>query len=450
MDGHGPAALDGIGEPCYIVPELDCNSPAPEMPSIAGSNNPMRKANGSDELCFYPFNGAAVGMSDCQTSHESHDLGESIWGRLLSSTPSQPSLRPQAQGFNQDCWQISNSHASDTGLRRSTSSTSMDSRTSRSSIDSTPASYCSISGTHSRNFNLLRRKRKSQILSRSRIPNSTAVSRPFKCTFCCDTFGSKHGWSRHEKTLHLDVEIWTCCPQGGSSVFNGTEGCCSYRGVLNPDQSHLERHNHSACASRPLELRQFRRRDHLARHLRSFHKLDDLPFLDDWMGEIPILESRCGFCDSTFSSWGERVDHLAHHFRQGCTMKSWRGSHGFEEHIAARICNAVPPYHIANESHSPVPFSATSLGSRDHFPQIAACAKEKTRDENVERGAFSQQLLQPPGLLDSRTRGADAFASVLTSHLAGFARTYKTMGMSVSDEALQEEARKVLYSSEDP
>ncbi|KAG7129640.1 Homeobox protein 4 like [Verticillium longisporum] len=33
-------------------------------------------------------------------------------------------------------------------------------------------------------------------------------SNPFQCTFCTQTFKTKHNWQRHEKSLHLSLERW--------------------------------------------------------------------------------------------------------------------------------------------------------------------------------------------------------------------------------------------------
>ena len=58
--------------------------------------------------------------------------------------------------------------------------------------------------------------------------------------------------------------------------------------------------------------------------------------------------------------------------------------------------------------------------------------------------------LHTPALLDSRARSAEAFADILASHLARFALEYRQMGVYLSDDMLQREARQVLYSSDDP
>jgi uncharacterized Zn-finger protein len=36
----------------------------------------------------------------------------------------------------------------------------------------------------------------------------------FQCTFCTESFKVKYDWLRHEKSLHLSMEKWTCAPLG--------------------------------------------------------------------------------------------------------------------------------------------------------------------------------------------------------------------------------------------
>jgi hypothetical protein len=141
-------------------------------------------------------------------------------------------------------------------------------------------------------------------------------------------------------------------------------------------------------------------------------------------------------------------------------MRDWQGGHGFDDNIAARLTNALPPYYLATESQSLVPFSATSAEAKDHFAQISArtagafvedAGPVTTVDHNQPFG-LSQQVgsLHTPALLDSRARSAEAFADILASHLARFALEYRQAGVYLSDDMLQREARQVLYSSDDP
>ncbi|KAJ4865652.1 homeobox KN domain-containing protein [Trichoderma breve] len=60
-------------------------------------------------------------------------------------------------------------------------------------------------------------------------------------------------------------------------------------------------------------------------------------------------------------SWGDRVEHLADHFKMGKTMASWTGDWGFEDVITDTLENAIPPYLLGEESTSMFPFEASDV-----------------------------------------------------------------------------------------
>lgn len=43
------------------------------------------------------------------------------------------------------------------------------------------------------------------------------------------------------------------------------------------------------------------------------------------------------------STWLERTDHLADHFKSGTTMASWQGDWGFDSYIAPLVETAISP-----------------------------------------------------------------------------------------------------------
>lgn len=379
---------------------------------------------------------------------------QSMSPRLSAGPTRSPSF---SQAIDAQDAQSSFSPVSKEPLRRSDSNTSLGSNSSTHST----ASASSAASRSSRRSSSSHRRQRKITSSTSSTKKTNSDTRPFKCTFCCDAFKSKYDWRRHEKSLHLDLEVWKCAPTEGTFTDSkNIERCCAYCGVPSPDSPHLETHHHQACVNRAISARCFRRRDHLAQHLRVFHKLQDLPQLDDWVEQTPAVKSRCGFCDLSLASWDERADHLAGHFRQGCTMRNWQGGHGFDDTIAARLTNALPPYWLATEAQSLVPFSATSAGAKDHFAQISArTAGAYVEDNAVPTATIHYEptesvgpasALQTSALLDSRARSAEAFADILASHLARFALEYQRMGVCLSDDMLQKEARQVLYSSDDP
>ncbi|KAI3318700.1 hypothetical protein HD806DRAFT_309719 [Xylariaceae sp. AK1471] len=183
----------------------------------------------------------------------------------------------------------------------------------------------------------------------------------FQCTFCTETFRTKHDWQRHEKSLHLSLERWICSPDG-PRVVNPDSGVtsCVFCGEANPDDAHAESHNFSSCTERTQEERTFYRKDHLRQHLRLVHNVKFLPWtMDKWRVASPAIRSRCGFCGIVLDSWTVRVDHLAEHFKTGNTMADWKGDWGFDAPVLEMVENSIPPYLIHDERQSPLPYEAS-------------------------------------------------------------------------------------------
>ena len=193
-----------------------------------------------------------------------------------------------------------------------------------------------------------RRRRRRGGPSKPAVNEGNSFSAPlktFQCTFCTETFRTKHDWQRHEKSLHLSLERWVCAPDGPRTV-NPESGVqsCAFCGVANPDDAHIETHNHSACLERTLEERTFYRKDHLNQHLRLVH---NVKFLDvtmkQWKVATPQIRSRCGFCGIVMDTWTIRVDHLAEHFKTGYSMADWKGDWGFDVPVLDMVENSIPP-----------------------------------------------------------------------------------------------------------
>jgi hypothetical protein len=190
-----------------------------------------------------------------------------------------------------------------------------------------------------------RRRRRRQAPKPVKVINSSVAPRTFQCTFCTETFKTKHDWQRHEKSLHLSLERWVCSPNGPyqhCAEYNHL--ACVYCGLPNPPEGHGEQHNHSSCAERSLEERTFYRKDHLRQHLNLVH---DAKFqawsMDQWKVATPEIRSRCGFCGIIMDSWSIRVDHLAEHFKGGKSMADWKGDWGFEPQVLDIVENGMPP-----------------------------------------------------------------------------------------------------------
>jgi hypothetical protein len=189
-----------------------------------------------------------------------------------------------------------------------------------------------------------RRRRKAA------APTATTTTKPgpaktFQCTFCTETFRTKHDWQRHEKSLHLSLERWVCSPSG-ARAFNPENGqmSCAFCGDPNPDEAHIDSHNYSACQERTMVERTFYRKDHLRQHLKLVHGAKFTSWsMDQWKATNPEIRSRCGFCGTTLDTWSIRVDHLAEHFKKGKSMADWNGDWGFDVPVLDMVENSMPP-----------------------------------------------------------------------------------------------------------
>jgi hypothetical protein len=196
--------------------------------------------------------------------------------------------------------------------------------------------------------NRARRRRRRRATGQQGVDGKTSLADPvktFQCTFCTETFRTKHDWQRHEKSLHLSLERWVCAP-AGPRVVNPENGqlSCAFCGEPNPDDAHIESHNHSACQERTLDERTFYRKDHLNQHLRLVHNVKFADWsMKTWKVATPQIRSRCGFCGIVMDTWSFRVDHLAEHFKSGKSMADWKGDWGFEVPVLDMVENSIPP-----------------------------------------------------------------------------------------------------------
>ncbi|CAN9082157.1 unnamed protein product [Alternaria alternata] len=315
---------------------------------------------------------------------------------------------------------------------------------------------------------------------RRRLPTRAAKASPdegqriFQCTFCTDAFKSKYDWSRHEKSLHLSLEKWLCAPIGEVVADKATgKSRCVYCDELDPSKDHLATHNHSACYEKGPESRTFYRKDHLRQHLRLMHGCKMIASMDTWKSEAQYIKSRCGFCGMNFDKWEDRTAHLAKEFRNGASMKNWKGCRGLDPHVAIHVTNAMPPYLIANESKSPFPFSASnttslkqlnlSVENRDleyllpNFDINTATnnisAAYQTGSDPSTIGPIVLTTPKDYSSSESPTNNPNATCwEILTLQLGRFAREYidKHGAGTLTDEMLQKESRRILYDDDDP
>jgi hypothetical protein len=217
-----------------------------------------------------------------------------------------------------------------------------------SSRHTSHSSHASFTSSHSHqshgSFGSFGRKgrRRRRPVSKAVNSPSAVMPRQYQCTFCIETFKTKHDWQRHEKSLHLSLERWICAYNINNNF--GSPQKCAFCGLHNPDSAHYEGHNYTVCQERSLEERTFYRKDHLRQHLRLVHDCQFLAStMDSWKIAAPRVRSRCGFCGLTMDTWIARTDHLAEHFKSGKTMADWQGSWGFDLEIQKLVEDGTPP-----------------------------------------------------------------------------------------------------------
>ena len=272
-----------------------------------------------------------------------------------------------------------------------------------------------------------RRRRRAPIIQR-RASEKPRGSRIFQCTFCADSFPSKYDWQRHEKSLHLALERWVCSPNGGVVQVAG-QAVCIFCRMPDPTNEHLETHNFIACQEKTLIERTFYRKDHVRQHLKLLHGAKFDPLMESWKSMMSDIKSACGFCPSVFSTWEQRADHLAAHFKNGADMSGWSCGWGFEPHIERLVENSIPPYMNANERSSMDPFVAKTTtpssaeGTNLTFGTSAICSTVLA-DTNCWR----------------------RLEQVLSEYIV----QQKAMGHIPADKELQDQGRLIVFDDDDP
>ncbi|MBE3044205.1 homeobox domain-containing protein [Candidatus Bathyarchaeota archaeon] len=313
------------------------------------------------------------------------------------------------------------------GLLPSDSVSSADVSSQSQSSNSSAHSYSSgsVASLHSLGARAgSRRRRRGNSDRERRRPRNPLVEdhgRIYQCTFCTDSFRHKYDWTRHERTLHLALEKWTCSPLGPVHLRPGeTASRCVFCDEMDPSAGHIEAHDANNCMAKPSAARSFYRKDHFRQHLRLSHHVDKvLPSMKDWASKITQIKSRCGFCQETFTLWSERNDHLAAHFRDGALMKNWKGCRGLEPAVALLVQNSMPPYLIGLESRNFEPFSASRGGVR---------AGHSVADKPA-----------PPTVYQ-----------LLTAQLGDFVQVSRTDGVGITNDTIQRQARLIIYGDDDP
>jgi len=270
-----------------------------------------------------------------------------------------------------------------------------------------------------------RRRRTIRQVNSNRKPNEARGARIYQCTFCTDAFPAKYDWQRHEKSLHLALEKWTCAPFGGVAKTPQGGTVCVFCNTANPKPGHLETHNYSTCQEKTLSERTFYRKDHLRQHLRLVHecRFDDM--MEKWKSATDDIKSSCGFCPKLFATWQCRVDHLAAHFKAGADMSHWTGDWGFQPHVDRLVENAMPPYMIAQDRASMYPFSADAM----------------TPGSSILAATSDPQ--------DLHIRDANCYRR-LERLLTRYVKDLLEAGIIPSDKMLQDQGRRIIFDDDDP
>ncbi|GKZ34955.1 hypothetical protein AbraIFM66950_005352 [Aspergillus brasiliensis] len=308
----------------------------------------------------------------------------------------------------------------------SRSSSSSLSITSAFSQRSLPGSSLQAQTNYRRHRRRRQHRSKASALANNLASSQAHSSRRFQCTFCTDSFKTKYDWQRHEKSLHLSLEEWTCSPFGGIVPLDG-HTVCAFCLAINPADNHLDLHDYALCQEKGLQERTFSRKDHLRQHLRLVHAAKFESWMESWKTSVSEIRSRCGFCDTNFTTWNDRVEHLASHFKAGIDMRQWRGDWGFDTVVQNLVENAMPAYLIAQERLTINPFSAK-----------AATAMETTV-EAVSPAVPAQEFVEDPN-----------HWRVVESELTDYIKRQLEVGVVPTDGALQDLARMIVYSDDDP
>ncbi|KAL2833852.1 hypothetical protein BDW59DRAFT_168893 [Aspergillus cavernicola] len=330
-------------------------------------------------------------------------------------------------------------------LQASSESTPYDNRSmdssnaSGSAVSNSPASSAYSFGSHSSNASFTQfyaagplRRRRRRTKPTSTLPKNTNPvgrdQRPYQCTFCTDTFRTKYDWTRHEKTLHLSLESYTCSPGGPTYTDSDGSTHCAFCDYPDPSENHLQSHSYDKCQEKPTVVRTFYRKDHLVQHLRLVHGINQLlPAMEGWKSQIDRVNSRCGFCSERFTSWSERNEHIAQHFRAGTLMSDWRGSRGIDPAVALAVENAMPPYLIGIESAAMNPFSATQMTDARLAP-----------DDHTETGNMQRIGVKPTSF------------EFFTARITEFVREAQIAHETVTDSMIQTQARQIIFGDDDP
>ena len=103
---------------------------------------------------------------------------------------------------------------------------------------------------------------------------------------------------------------------------------CAFCGIPNPEDDHFQQHNAQACHQWLSDSFSSKRRHELVYHLRKVHGIESKhqgeSIAVKWKNTVEKQAWSCGFCVTTFTSFNERLSHIAtQHFERGQTIDEW-------------------------------------------------------------------------------------------------------------------------------
>ncbi|KAI8716395.1 C2H2-type domain-containing protein [Fusarium sp. LHS14.1] len=282
-----------------------------------------------------------------------------------------------------------------------------------------------------------RRRRRRPPARPRRVREGEPDPRRYQCTFCTDTFKTKHDWQRHETTMHLSLEQWQCSRYGPVLLEPDGRIYCVFCRQPDPLPEHHQIHNYSACVAQPQEARQFHRKDHLRQHLGLFHRGCNFnDSMKNWLSSIDDVKSRCGFCDARMDTWPERQKHLAVHFRGGSDMREWKGDRGFEQKIDDLVENDMPVFLIGTQRHTMEPFSASRADHRIELPEPNILGPLNSDEVSPEMADST-----PPNRDETSAHSYRQIERLLLKHVSDEI----SQGRVPSDRQLQKKMSEMMY-----
>ncbi|ETN44108.1 uncharacterized protein HMPREF1541_10658 [Cyphellophora europaea CBS 101466] len=453
-----------------VRPAENSGSSSPMLGAIdiPQKSNDLSELNPLDRWKASPPENEPASMTAIARAVTSTPLPHQSSQSASSSLSLQHNSDPHSRGPSRQ--NSSSGSATNFSMFREPSISSFDTHSASTASDLTRASSRSAQSRNSFSSGERRRRRRAPMTQRAAAQQAKSRSaRIFQCTFCTDTFPAKYDWQRHEKSLHLALERWTCCPTGGTYTVPSTGlAHCVFCNCLDPTPSHLETvHNFNVCQEQTQQERTFYRKDHLRQHLKLRHGAKFERHMEAWKTTTNEIKSACGFCPSKFTTWSQRADHLAAHFRNGADMKDWSNGWGFDAAVERCVENAIPPYLIGHERVTMEPYVArlTKRGPASNPPDsggIRHSRRQSSATPGSSRGSNSGLTYGTSsnsasvaasdvdeGEPDQMTRDSNCWGR-LEQELTKFLTQHKLVGTIPSDKQLQDQARIIIYEDDDP